>query len=253
MKKSSTEVFYTSDHSILKTQEGNRDVTANDIKRIEKKILANNLLKYHPILIGKDFNVIDGQHRLEVAKRNNLDIHFIVMETESSLRTTQLINTTGKAWQVKDFLKSFIALGNDEYIKFNEYLQEYNFLTISQLVDLAVMGRNQSASKSDTFRNGEMIMRDESILRKILNDINNYISSTLRVSKNTHFQRFILATNKQGINFDHKRMLAKIEVNLEIVKRIPGDPQIYAEVLGDIYNHKLTKANKINFNIRVIK
>lgn len=253
MKQSNISIFQTSDYSIFKTQAGNRSLAANDLKRIEKKILANNLLKYHPILVGKDYRVIDGQHRLEVAKRNNLEVSFIVMQSKSSLKTTQSINTTGKAWQVKDFLRSYIALGKKEYIKFNSYLEKYKFLTISQLIDISVIGRNKDASGNETFRNGDIELRDETIIRKILNDINHYISTTLKISKMVHFQRFIMLANRRGIIFDHKRMVAKIESNIEIVKRIPSDPHIYAEVLGDLYNHKLSQVNKVNFNTRLIK
>lgn len=251
MKKSSISIFKTSDYEIFGTQEGNRDLAANDIKRIEKKILANNLLDYHPILVGNDYRVIDGQHRLEVAKRNNLEISFIVMEDRSSLKTTQSINTTGKAWQVRDFLKSYIALGSDEYIDFGKILEKYTFLTTSQLIELASSG--DTKKKLERFRNGDLALIDRDILCQNLNSINNYVNTTLKISKGTHFQRFIFLANKRGIVFDHTRMATKMNSNIDIVKRIPGDPYIYAEVLGDIYNHKLSKVNKVNFNIRLIK
>lgn len=250
---SDIKIFHTLDHETFKTQEGNRDLASSDLKKIEKKILDNNLLRYHPILVSKEYHVIDGQHRLEVAKRNNLDVYFIVMEAESTLETTQLINTTGKPWQVKDFLKSYIALGNEEYIKFNKYLQKYKFLTTSQLIGIAVVGGLNKAGATDLFRSGKIKLRDSDFIEKILNDIQYYDGTSVRLSKNTHFQRFITATNKKGIEFNHKRMIAKIELNIDIVKRIPNNPRMYAEVLGDIYNNKLSMGNKINFNIRAIK
>lgn len=252
MNISKTKILYTNDYSIFKTQQGNRDLLVSDIKRVEKKILENNLLHYHPILVSKDYYVIDGQHRLEVAKRNKLDIYFIVMSDESSLKTTQSINTTGKPWQVKDFLNSYIVLKNPEYMKFNEYLKEYKFLTVSQLIGLSVIGDGVT-KPTELFKNGKIKLKNEEFIRKVLNDIQSYDGSSIRLSKNTHFQRFITVTNQRGIKFNHKRMLAKIELNIDIVKRIPNNSKIYAEVLGDIYNHKLSKSNKVNFNIRAIK
>lgn len=253
MKASNITILTTQDYSIFNTQEGNRDLLNNDIKKIEKKILGNNLLKYHPILVSSDFKVIDGQHRLEVAKRNKLEIYFIIMKEKSSLKTTQSVNTTGKPWQVKDFLKSYIALGNPEYIKFNEYLHEYTFLTISQLIELSTSIKSGGRQASEIFRDGDLTFSDHDTLIRNLNSINNYINTSMKIAKSTHFQRFIFLSDKRGIVFDHKRMVKKIDANAEIVKRIPNDCYMYADLLGDIYNHKLSKVNKVNFNLRLIK
>ena len=251
MNISKTKILYTNDYSIFKTQQGNRDLLCSDIKRVEKKILENNLLCYHPILVSKDYFVIDGQHRLEVAKRNNLDIYFIIMDSDSCLKTTQSINTTGKPWTVKDFLKCYVSLGVESYIEFNNILNKFKFLTISQLIDIAAIRNNKS--KSENFKDGTMVLCDLDTINENLNGLNNYINTTLKIAKNTHFQRFIVKLNKRGIKFDHERMVRKIDANTDIVKRIPSDPYIYSDVLGDIYNHKLSMKNKVNFNLRKIK
>lgn len=249
---SNIKIFHTHDYSIFKSQQGNRVLISSDVKKVESKILENNLLKYHPILVSSDFNVIDGQHRLEVAKKNNLELYFIIMEEASSLKTTQSINTTGKPWTVKDFLKCYVSLGVESYIRFNDTLNEYKFLTVSQLISISAINHN-NMKLTELFKSGKMKLKNEESIRKILSDIQYYDASSIRLSKNSHFQRFIAATNQKGIEFDHKRMLSKIELNIDIVKRIPNNAKIYSEVLGDIYNHKLAKSNKINFNLRAIK
>lgn len=252
MKASNISVLYTSDYSLFKTQEGNRPLIKNDVDKIEKKILESNLLRYHPILISKDFEVIDGQHRLEVARRNSLDIYFIVMDERSSLKTTQIVNTTGKPWTVKDFLQSYITLGYKEYIRFEEIIQKYNFLTISQLL-LLCSTNQEKITAAEQFRNGELLIKREELMLKTLSDIDYYNDLSLALSKKGHFQRFIFLSNLRDLGFDHNRMKNKINDNLDIVKRIPSDAYIYADMLGELYNHRLSSRNVINFNLRKIK
>jgi len=250
--ESSVKILQTSDYDQFKTQDGNRPLLKNDLIKIEKKILDNNLLRYHPILVSKEFEIIDGQHRLEVARRNSLTISFIVMTEDSSLRTTQSVNTTGKPWTVRDFLNSYIALNQQEYIKFNEYLERYKFLTVGQLIDLGSV-RRASAQKTECFRDGDLEMRGCEFLTGTLNNIHLYICCSIPLSSSTHFQRFMFMAAKRNIVFDHQRMIKRIEDNIDIVKRIPADAYIVADVLGEIYNYKLRSANNINFNLRGIK
>jgi hypothetical protein len=249
VKESKIKIMVTKDYSIFKTQKGNRDVFQKDVKKVEDKILVNNLLDYHPILVDSNMMVIDGQHRLEVAKKNNLYISFIKVKKEKAgLKTTQSINTTGKAWTVRDFLKSYIELGCNEYIRFNNILNKYKFLTISQLIELG------SSQKAESFREGDYkFTTPDDVLIKALDDISLYSSIGINLPKRTHFQRWMLLTIKRGIVFDHTRMVKKLSENIDIVKRLPSDCYIYSDTFGEIYNHRLTSKNVINFNLRLIK
>lgn len=251
MKESGITILETDNYEIFVEQGGNREVILKDILRVERKILSNNLLQYHPILVNSGFEVIDGQHRLEVAKRNNLTVYFIIMEGGASLKTTQDINTTGSAWTMKNFLDSYVFLKLPIYVKSQNYLNRYKFLTISQFI--ALSGTSNGSSASQKFRDGLHVFSDESRLQRCMDAIELYEDTAMKISRGTHFQRFMILADRRGVTFDHARMVKQINKNIDIVKRLPNDAYLISEMLGDLYNHKLRPANIVNFNIREIK
>jgi hypothetical protein len=172
-----------------------------------------------------------------------------IKNKKAGLKTTQSINTTGKPWTVKDFLRSYIQLGCSEYIKFNNILIKYKFLTISQLIELG-----SGSKKVDDFKNGLLRFNtDEELLLGALDEVSLYTSVGIGLPKKTHFQRWVLLAKRRGVIFDHNRMVKKLSENIDIVKRIPSDCYIYGDTFGEIYNHKLRAKNVVNFNVRQIK
>jgi hypothetical protein len=247
--ESAVKIIKTRDYNIFKTQPGNRPLLKSDIKKVADKIAERNLLDYHPILVNHKMQVLDGQHRLAVARQNNYPISYIKLKGD--LKTTQNINTTGKAWTVRDFLNSYVQLRNPDYLAFKKLLDKYQFLTISQLIGLYSGAQNHGESVGK-FKEGTILKRfsDEEVLH-LLETLNLYTACGLNLPSNTHFQRFITAAHRRGLVFDHSRLVKKINQNIDIVKRIPRDFLIYADTFGELYNHKLK--SKVNFNLRYIK
>lgn len=248
---SKVKIYYTDDYSIFKAQEGNRKVNISTVKILEKKILDCNLLSYHPILVDSDYFVIDGQHRLSVARSNNLIIHYIIMSDKAGLSITQKINTTGKQWTTRDFLESYCSTDNINYLEFNNLLKRYKFLTLSQLL---VILSNQNTKKSlDDFKDGLLIVNKSNISRscKILNRLAKYDILGYELRKISHFQRYLSSSVDRGIIFDDVRLISRIKKNMDTVKNMPHNKCVIGDILNDIYNFNLRK-NNINLSIRRI-
>ena len=87
----------TSDYDIFKKHVHNRPLVEGNILKILKSIQFKNLLKYRPILIDKDYRVIDGQHRLEAAKRLCISV-FYEMKTDVEHVDIKLLNDNQKGY-----------------------------------------------------------------------------------------------------------------------------------------------------------
>ena len=247
MSNSKVVIKTTVKYSMFNAQGGNRAVLAKNVEKVEAKILAENLLMYHPILVDADLNVIDGQHRLEVAKRNNLELSYIIMNNTAGLATTQAINTTGKPWTVKDLLQSYCTLGNNDYLRFREIVKAYKFISVSQLIGLL------NSSGQNDFKDGKLDMKRAPELIKVLDRIKLYGDINLgKLAKNTNFQRFMLAANDRFL-FDDIRMIKKINDNINQVIAMPNDCYLMGDILGRLYNYKLRSGNLVDFNIRNLK
>lgn len=75
-----TRLERTSDYSLFKLLRGNRDLNKPHMNKMKEAIESDNRLNLHPIIVNKNFEVIDGQHRLQCAKELGVDIFYIRSE-----------------------------------------------------------------------------------------------------------------------------------------------------------------------------
>ena len=70
------QVNQTTDYSKFKTLKGNRSVNKLHVKRLQKSFKQSYLLS--PIIVNQNYEIIDGQHRFNAAKAENLPVNFIL-------------------------------------------------------------------------------------------------------------------------------------------------------------------------------
>ena len=151
----SVEIKKTNKYSKFKRQTGNRELSQSNLISLEKKVIEKNMLCYNPILVNSDYEVIDGQHRLEVAKRNGFEISFIVVP-HLGLKETMGINTTGSKWTNVDFLKSYVDQEVPQYLVFKDFMDDYNFLSLSQCLFLLT-----GKTECKPFKEGNLLIKNQ--------------------------------------------------------------------------------------------
>src|SRR5258708_2908989 len=70
-------IFASCEYDSFKILNSNRKLNKLHLKRLEEIISVNNRLHLHPILVNADYEVIDGQHRLSVARKLGVPIYYI--------------------------------------------------------------------------------------------------------------------------------------------------------------------------------
>ena len=75
-KKTDLVIYETNDYEKFKLLGLNRPLTDNH--SLEQVIKENNLLKYNAMIVTPDFEVLDGQHRLEICKKLGMPIFYII-------------------------------------------------------------------------------------------------------------------------------------------------------------------------------
>lgn len=90
-----------------------------------KSISQENLLHLRPILVDENMNVIDGQHRLEAAKRLGVEVYY---QVEKSLDNNAifLLNNNQLKWSSTDYLNFYCSEGNQNYLKIREFMRKNN-------------------------------------------------------------------------------------------------------------------------------
>jgi len=115
----------TKDYSKFSTLKGNRELKKFLINKIERSIMEGNMLHSNPIIVNEKFEVIDGQHRLAVAERNELDIYYIIVPG-ITLNETVALNTASSGWGVRDYINSYASRGNKNYRLLQEFCERYH-------------------------------------------------------------------------------------------------------------------------------
>lgn len=233
-------VLRTKDYEMFKKSSANRDINEFNVKQLMKSISVKNLLDERPILVDKEMRVMDGQNRLEAARRLNIEIAYSVCENIMD-EDIILLNANQKNWQLTDYLNYYVKKSNTQYVTLNDFLEK-NKLSIMQMRALM----NEGEKFSDKFKKGEFTFPKNGQFSKVamrlenLRFVQEYIALKMPETKicydGSHFIHGLLEffNNKKvdiGV-FTHK-----LEYKLDLLR--PSTNRVgYINMFKAIYNFK---------------
>jgi len=180
----------TKNYKIFEHLECNRKIDENALKKLMESIQSRNLLAFRPISVNDKMQVIDGQHRLEAARRLNLEIYY---EVQKDLKVSDIIllNNNQKQWKLDDYLNYWCENGNDEYLKLKRYLEETH-LKINLALKLLNGNTGQTGPR---FRSGKFVFPDEKNMEEIKGVMDNIILIKDYIKKKLPSIAFITKTS----------------------------------------------------------
>lgn len=122
----------TKRYSQFKFISGNRKVHQAHLKNLVQSISHHNLLRFNPIIVNRDMEVIDGQHRLMAAISLNVPVWYEVART-SGMDDVRLMNATVRKWLSEDYLNSYAEKGVDSYVNLRKLCQDFDLPVTSAL------------------------------------------------------------------------------------------------------------------------
>ena len=114
-------IYTTNDYDKFKKLEGNRDV-----KGTKKIVSSINKVGYvlSPILVNENFEVVDGQNRLEALKTLELPVPYIVQKG-IGLTECRHLNIGQSNWNTRQFIESYAESGNESYIRLLDLVNDF--------------------------------------------------------------------------------------------------------------------------------
>lgn len=115
----------TADYGIFKILDFNRDRERSHIDKVKETLRNENYLHLHPIIVNKDYEVIDGQHRLAAAQELKLPVYYI----RASVGYNHVIsaNQVQRKSSLQDVLKFYsVKDKNENYSKLQKLLLRIN-------------------------------------------------------------------------------------------------------------------------------
>lgn len=243
---------YTENLDQFKFRTDNRagGVDEKHVERLMQSINTQNLLKFKPIQVNQDLEIIDGQHRVQAAKKLGIGIYYNIVQTENPYDIIRL-NTNVKLWNNNDYLNFWIKNGKVEYQKFKDFMIKHN-LSIGHAIRLVGQCHLKFNKK---FKSGNFIFKDplsDEIFDKI-NQTVDYIRKIHGHQKWINNTRFFTAL---AIMFKHPdfnwdtwfRNLQRLIQTVHPCARIID----FIEMIIEIYNYKLG-SSKIYVENKILK
>lgn len=229
-------IYQTFNYDQFKLLNGNRMVHPGHLHRLKKSVEEKQMII--PIIVNERYEVIDGQHRLEVFKQLNLPVYFII-NPGYGIKEIQKLNTHMKNWTVEDYLKCYCGQGIEDYVKYKEFRAKYGFGHQESLAFL--MGSTSNFSK---------IFNDGNLKIKSLEDAE---TAAQKVSQFAEFYKgyrrksfvFAVLSLLKHPEYDHNEMIKKVAMQQRNMVHCTNTEQ-YLNLLEDIFNfHK--RGNRVRF------
>ena len=115
-------VYRTTNYDMFGFFEGNREINECHVKNLMESLSENQIPV--PIIADQTLRVGDGQNRLEACKRLGLPVYYIIIPV-LTLEDVKKLNSNVKTWSWQQHMKSFIDLGYEDYITYEEFFNSY--------------------------------------------------------------------------------------------------------------------------------
>ena len=225
-------ILSTKDYSIFKNVTSNREVSQSHVKSLVKAIRKKNLLPINPIIVSSKFEVIDGQHRLEVAKLLDLEIFYTVSDNITH-DDISVLNTNKKNWSLTDYLNFWAIEKKEEYIKVTNFLNKFPLfpltVAVQILADLGSHGGLLPAFREGTYR---VISFEDGC--KFAEAVKKLHEHGAFVYHSSFVRAFMTVFSNDA--FVLESLIKGIEKQPRSFCRCVGEKQ-YLEMLEEIYNH----------------
>lgn len=242
---SDVKVYRTKNYDIFNDITGNRIVDQTHLSNLEQSVKERNWLANEPGMVNDKGQLIDGQHRLRVARARNTYFYFTVGDGANE-KDVILLNTNSKNWAVGEWLGYYIANGYEDYIELEKFARKHEIAIGNAAALLSLNPRSYRVTMSrKAFRSGNFQIKDVELAEELIEWVKKFekFCSSPKIAVRRDFIQAVW------------RMMRNEEINIEDVyeKLIFGGQKLflvtsdveYLRQFEDIYNLKTAERNRV--------
>jgi hypothetical protein len=202
------DVLTTSDLSLFVFDRTNRRRNPKALADLRKSIRRVGFLTHlFPVVVSAQPSgsllVLDGQHRVMIAREMNLPVCYVVAEG-LTIEDAPTINVPGVSWSLDDYVRSYAERGSDHYGAVLGLMQDYG---VSAYVAASALG----ASADGPIKSGELTLSPEQVddAAQLLGRCNDFEG----IMPHHRFHGFVKAMREVSrlSGYDHSRMMSRAE------------------------------------------
>ena len=246
---SEKKIYTTTEYGIFVFADWNRDVSNARVVKMMESITRVGWLP-EPILVNEHFEVIDGQSRLKALEALGMPVEFCIARGIGRTEC-QMMNIFQKNWTTSDYINSYIADGNDNYIWLKAMIGRYKNLTPS-VVESVVVGKGTSrlmgGKNNAAIQDGSLKLNEAERVytEKVLFYLSRFAETInyLGGRKDTFYSALMFLYNIDGV--DKERLCAVVN-NARYDRLVAsGTVEGWLLQMEELYNKGLRKGNKID-------
>jgi len=240
--KQENEIKRTNNYNMFKRLQGNRIVDAKKVNKIKKSINEVGYIS-NPIIVNENYEVIDGQHRLEALKELGKPVEYIIQK-DLKIKEVLFMNINQDKWQIIDYIKSYAELGNENYQRLLDLIDLYPVYNLNT-IGYALKGIKKVGNKA--LQAGKLEISSYEYENAIikLNYMNRYIPIFKHLlGRITYFcQAVMVVYDMDGI--DRERLYTQITSNVRMMIPFSNFNTCLVSI-EDIYNKQLGFKNRVD-------
>lgn len=232
----------TTNYDLFSLVKGNRDV---DLSNTRTKVLAESMVDYgwldaYPLMAREDGDkliVIDGQHRLQIAKEFEITVKYVIENQDIDIAK---INSSAKCWVGMDYINKYAQEGNVHYATLLKFYLE-NQVPLALCATLLANG-DSSGRKIKT---GLYVIKTPTEARAVVAIWNQLISVEPSMKKAGALKALWLCSHLDY--FDSDRLLDGAS-KYEKINREVTTSGGFLDLFEDIYNYHRKIKHPLKFD-----
>ncbi len=224
------EVHFTSDLEKFSIHPSARPLREKRLAALTIFMAKKNLLRYYPILVDRNYQILDGQMRYLAAKELGIPIHYIVTN-QFSLHMSALAAGRARSWGSRDYLKLYCTMRYTEYLYLQQFCNRYPHLDVGAAIHYLCRGYTK-ASKDFMFKTGSFQATERKRAESLATVLERVEDTRLRSNRLFQLVMWQLLENPA---FDVGRFISKLNKNRHLVG-VFGDTKECLEQMSNVYN-----------------
>ncbi|HSQ87996.1 ParB N-terminal domain-containing protein [Romboutsia sp.] len=218
----------------------NRQLSSVNLRDLTKSMSKKQLMI--PANVTPKGELIDGNHRLAVAKKLGLPYYYYISE-DGTLDDRIGTNANMRRWDANNYLQEHIERKNEEYIWLKKLCNRCNMTIDGLLLVISKISETQLPIIKEEFKNGTLKIEKRDFIEMFINDLTDF--AFFKEYKSSRFVSAFLDLYMYP-RYNHDTMLTSIEkYGKDLVSQ--RTTREYLSVLSKIYS-KCTKS-KIKYSI----
>lgn len=243
-------VYETTDYEKFKFLNQNRNV---DTARIDKIIssMQEKLLKTE-ILVNKNFEIIDGQHRYCALRKLGLPIRYVI-DPEAGIEDCRRMNQYNKSWMIQDWVLSWAECDDEEtaknYKNLMQCINDYNMPTY-RILRLCNASRYTNKNKElvSKIKSGDLKFSEENVtdLARTVTMVNDLISALAFTKKTNDVFWYSAKVMFETEGYKHQTMIKNCRLYRSTFA-MTANMETQLKEFSRIYNKRLRRENQLYF------